>query len=90
MEVKPNPEKLYNENWDALLKVFHKIVETNPPNYAEQLQSLKDLAKTKQLSPRQLDGIMARCDNAISGDYGNTKTSTNISQEHNFSSNGKQ
>lgn len=79
-----------NTNWDALLKIFHGIVEKNPKDAETQINSLRELAKAKNLTPRQAEGIDARCENYLNGTYGKTKTAANISQEHNFSSNGQQ
>jgi len=83
-------DRIYNENWDSLLKMFHAIVEKQPKDQNEQLEKLKEFAKTKQLSPRQIEGIIERCDNVIKGNYGNTKKPEHYNQQHNFSTNGKQ
>jgi|SRR6185503_9899414 len=57
-------DDLCNRNWDSLLKIFHKIAESDGDK-KEQYNSLKEMAKTKQLSPRQSEGIAARCDYQI-------------------------
>jgi hypothetical protein len=60
-----NDDEICNRNWDGLLKVFHKIAESSKDK-KQQYESLKEVAKTKQLSPRQSEGISARCDYQIS------------------------
>ena len=70
--------KICNDNWDLLLGMFKVIYESNPSDAKSQYEALKELAKTKTLSQRQADGIMARCDNAMKGEYGNTKTAANF------------
>lgn len=71
--------KEMNDNWDALLKMFHSVIEKNPSDYKEQLDSIKEMAKIKPMTPRQVEGITDRCDYAIKGEYGNTKTMENLS-----------
>lgn len=80
METKKIDESVVNKNWDALLKIFHGIVENNPEDAKEQMLSLKELAKSKDLTPRQAEGIAARCDNFIKGEFGNTKTTENLNR----------
>jgi hypothetical protein len=53
-------DRLCNENWNVLLKMFHKI-----DGDKAQYEALKELAKTKTLSPRQVEGIHGRCDYKI-------------------------
>ena len=53
-------DRMCNENWNALLKMFHKINRDK-----SQYNSLKELAKTKTLTPRQSEGIQGRCDYQI-------------------------
>lgn len=81
-------DEMRNSKWDSMLKVFKGIIEDNPSpkSVKEKLLSLAESAKNTQiLTPRQSEGIYARCHNYINGEYGNTKTEQNVSQEHNFS-----
>jgi len=89
METKINSDSIVNQNWDLLLKMFHKIISDNNDNKIKQLEVLKELTKTKPLTPRQMEGIIERCTNAINGSYGNTKKPEHYSQAHNFSTNGQ-
>lgn len=68
--------------WQQLLKVFKGLIEGNPEpeTIKDDLLSLKETAKlAPELTPRQVEGIIARCDNYLNGEYGNTKTTANIS-----------
>ena len=58
-------DEICNKNWDALLKVFHGIGESTKDGKVQYL-SLKEVAQTNKLSPRQLEGILERCDYQIS------------------------
>lgn len=74
MQFKPKTSDTeYNANWDALLKIFHKIEKERPKDYKEQLEALKNTALKATLTSRQIEGIIDRCNNLINGDYGNTK-----------------
>ena len=57
-------EKMCNTNWDSLLKIF-KNVSGKPEEQIEKYTALKELAKTKPLTPRQAEGISARCNYQI-------------------------
>jgi hypothetical protein len=71
-------EEKCNQKWNALLKIFHGI-KMDSPDSKEKYSQLKDLVKLDvDMTPRQKDGITERCDNAINGTYGNTKTSDNL------------
>ena len=79
--------------WRKLLKVFHLLIEKSPkPETIKQdLLDLKEAAKlSAHLTFAQTAAIIARCDNYMKGGYGNTKLPEHYSQEHNFSTNGKQ
>jgi len=89
-EPKRITDKDYNKNWDRMLKIFHAI-PLNAKDTKKQCEDLKELAKnTIALTPRQREGIFDRCNNVVSGNYGNTKKPEHYSQQHNFSSNGKE
>lgn len=79
-----NADSACISKWKTLLKVFHDIIESEPPaeKVAEELKSLKELAKRSQeLTARQIDAIVARCDNYMNGTYGNTKSKENLSHQ---------
>lgn len=79
----------YNSNWDAMLKMFHQLV--NQKAIKDEYEALKGLAKnTIALTPRQREGIIERCNNVINGEYGHTKKSSHIQTAEAFSQNGKQ
>lgn len=60
-------ERICNENWDSLLKVFKEILgsEDNSEKKIDKFKELKDLAKETDLLPRQIEGIIDRCDYRI-------------------------
>lgn len=63
-----------NNNFDAFLRVFHKVENERPKDYKEQLEVLKNsVQNTIQLTGRQREAIIDRCDNVIKGIYGKTK-----------------
>jgi hypothetical protein len=56
-----------NNNWDSLLRVFHKIIESSINKRKAQYESLRDKAQNMSpLTPRQREGIIDRCDYQIS------------------------
>ena len=68
----------------TLLKMFHDIIKSDPPaeKVAEELKALKEMAiKSQELTARQIDAIVARCDNYMNGTYGNTKSKENLSHQ---------
>lgn len=79
-----------NLKWKALLKIFHGI-KMDASDAKKKYEQLKELAAADgTMTPRQKEGIMARCDNAINGSYGKSKRPEHYSQQHNFSSNGQE
>lgn len=54
------PDYVYEQNWKSLLKIFHNI-DRFTEGAKEKLLSLIELAKTKHLHPRQMEGIVDRC-----------------------------
>lgn len=62
------------DNWDALLREFHKIEANRQKDLKAQLDRLKTKATNMaQLTIRQREGIIDRCNNVLNGTYGNTK-----------------
>ena len=72
MEKRGLSETAVISNFDKLLKEFNRLWETEP-KAIEKFKSLKEKAKLIILYPRQMDAIVARCNNVISGNYGNSK-----------------
>lgn len=67
------PDEDYNKNYRSLLAEFNAI-EIDSKGAKEKWEALKEKAKgVNPLSARQLAGIIERCNNAIKGEYGNTK-----------------
>ena len=67
--------------WRKLLKVFHLTIENypDPESIKQELIDIKEAAKVaKNLTFHQVSAIVARCDNYMNGEYGNTKRSENI------------
>lgn len=68
------------EEWRTLIGAFNKAVENAPPpsKVEEELLALKEMAKTNaHLTSRQMEAIIARVDNYLSGEYGKSKISVN-------------
>lgn len=88
---KPSDEEI-NTKWRQMLRAFEKIIGGSPKveDVKDDLCALKEAAKNTILTPRQAEGIVARCNNYLNGEYGKTKKPEHYSQEHNFSTNGKQ
>jgi hypothetical protein len=59
------PDEAYNQNWVSLLNIFKKI-NRHEVGAKEKYLSLIELAKTKLLTPHQIDGILGRCQYQIS------------------------
>lgn len=73
--------------WGELLTAFKTLTDKNPPpeSIRGALEAIKlkaENADKKELSYRQKDAIMARCDNYLSGEYGKTKTPENLAYQH--------
>lgn len=62
--------------WNGLLGLFHKAQRSNDKKALLSIKS--EAANNKLLTYRQSDGISARCDNALNGTYGNTKTASQL------------
>lgn len=82
MEKKDVTDEMCIAKWRQLLRMFKKLIEGNPTPeiIKEDLIALKQTASLSiELTPRQVEGIVARCDNYLNGEYGNTKTAGNLS-----------
>lgn len=65
--------------WRSFLNQFQELEQGEAKDRKEKLIALKEAAKVnKVLNYRQVDGIVCRVDNVLSGVYGNTKTSANL------------
>ncbi len=74
-------ENLSRTPFALMLKDFHRIIENEPPaeKVKKELISLREKAsKDAGLNIRQKDAIIARCDNYMKGEYGNTKTEVHM------------
>lgn len=63
--------------WRRMLSIFKSVAEVDSPpkNSKDILKNLIAEAKVnKMLTQRQVEGIVARCDNFLNGSFGNTKT----------------
>lgn len=71
--------------WGELLIAFKTLIENDPTpeSIRGALEALKEKATiSKELTLAQKDGILARCDNYLKGEYGNTKTAENLAYQH--------
>ena len=65
-----------NMKFRALLRMFDGIIDKNPKpeTIQEKLQGLKELAgKASELTFRQVEAIVGRCNSYIDGSYGRGK-----------------
>lgn len=71
--------------WRQMLKAFELIIKGNksPEKVKPELDALKEAVKVStHLTFHQVSAIQARCDNYMSGDYGNTKTAENLTSNY--------
>lgn len=61
-----------NANFDTILREFDGLWNNSPKDMVK-FEALKQRAKLMTLYPRQMDAIVARCNNVLNGTYGNTK-----------------
>jgi hypothetical protein len=76
--------------FSSLLDVFHGIIKGDPSadKVKKALAELKETAKNSpELNGRQVEAIVARCDNYIKGEYGKSKKPENYGHTK-VSSNG--
>lgn len=61
-----------NQEWQAYLSEFAEIIKgKQPKDVAKKLETLKESANASEtLTGRQKEGIVSRCDNFVSGNYG--------------------
>ncbi len=78
METKPMIETTANSgSWNELLKEFHGLIDGK--SNREDFEKLKEKAKNNaNLTVRQSEGIVARCNNVLNGTYGTSKDAFEI------------
>lgn len=75
---------LRSSEFQLMTKIFNKLIELNPSaeSIKKELLDLKSEAeKSSELNIRQKDAIIAKCDNYLNGNYGNTKTKENLTYQ---------
>jgi hypothetical protein len=71
--------------WGELLIEFKNLIkgDPSPESIRGPLEALKEKASNShELTIHQKGGIIARCDNHLKGEYGNTKTQENLDYQH--------
>lgn len=72
---KEEQDKLCIDAWVSLINEFKAVPSSHTKS---QLGKLRERVKANlHLTYRQMDALIARCDNLMNGDYGNTKTEDN-------------
>lgn len=82
MDKKDITDQMCIAKWRELINEFKALIEKNPPpeKIKDQLAALKTKATHSiELTPRQVEGIVDRCNYYLKGEYGNTKTAGNLS-----------
>jgi hypothetical protein len=80
-----NPLSSNTGIWGDFLTTFKGFIAGSPPpeEIQAQLGALKTMAAdSNELTLHQKDGIIARCDNYLKGEYGKTKTQENLDYQH--------
>ena len=64
-----------NSKFDQLLKQFNELVDLTdkPKDIKLKLEQIKEIAKNSNLTPRQTDAIIDRCNNQIENKYNTSK-----------------
>lgn len=83
-EVKVETKQLLgdaNSKFDQLLKQFNELVDLTdkPKDIKLKLEQIKETAKNSNLTPRQTDAIIDRCNNQIENKYNTSKHSLKLS-----------
>ena len=71
------------DEFTILLREFNALVKEKPPVEKIKKELLKIKAKAEksaELNYRQKDAVIARCDNYINSEYGNTKRAEHYEQ----------
>ena len=69
--IEKKPISAPNQTFDQLLKRFHDLIESNPKpsDIKLKLEQIKESAKLSNLTPRQTDAIVDRCNFYAKGQY---------------------
>lgn len=70
--------------WQGLIKQFHTIIDNEPPpeKVKDKLLELKTKATNNpNLTGRQTEALISRCNNYIEGVWGKSKTAENLKQK---------
>ena len=83
-EVKVETKQLVgdsNSKFDQLLKQFNSLVDLTdkPKDIKLKLEQIKETAKNSNLTPRQTDAIIDRCNNQLENKYNTSKHSLKLS-----------
>jgi hypothetical protein len=70
-----------NSKFDQLLKQFNSLVDLTdkPKDIKSKLEQIKETAKNSNLTPRQTDAIIDRCNNQLENKYNTSKHSLKLS-----------
>ena len=70
-----------NQTFDQLLKQFNDLVDLTekPKDIKLKLEQIKESAKLSNLTPRQTDSIIDRCNNFLNGQYNTSKHNLKLS-----------
>jgi len=70
-----------NSKFDQLLKQFNSLVDLTdkPKDIKLKLEQIKETAKNSNLTPRQTDAIIDRCNNQLENKYNTSKHSLKLS-----------
>lgn len=70
-----------NSKFDQLLKQFNDLVNLTdkPKDIKLKLEQIKETAKNSNLTPRQTDAIIDRCNNQLQNNYNTSKHSLKLS-----------
>ena len=79
-QQKKVPDSECIAEWQSFNSMFNSIVEKKPKDAIGQCEAIKKaVAASTRLTARQVESLNSKCNNYISGDYGNTKTPENLS-----------
>ncbi len=70
-----------NSKFDQLLKQFNELIDLTdkPKDIKLKLEQIKETAKNSNLTPRQTDAIIDRCNNQLENKYNTSKHSLKLS-----------
>lgn len=79
IEEKPNLQP--NQTFDQLLKQFNSLADLSekPKDIKLKLEQIKESAKNSNLTPRQTDAIVDRCNHFLNNNYNQSKHNLKLS-----------